>query len=237
MSKRLNFFLVHLLCSIVIAFLLLIWVFNVWYPYPLAKALGVIDIIILLLIVDIIIGPMLCFIVYKTEKKTLKFDLMVVIFFQILAFSVGVYNLSEGRPVWIVYNQGNMDLVQRVEIITDDMKYALPVFQTIPMFGPEIAAVKTLGFNNESAEKAKSISFIQQPEKYILINKEAMNIKKNIHKISELYKTNEKQKVDNLLLKHADVQGWLPLRATTKNMVVLLNIDNLKIISIVDLRY
>ena len=237
MSKRLNFFLVHLSCSIFIAFLLLLWVFNIWYPYPLGKALGVTNIIILLLLVDIIIGPILCFIVYKTEKKTLKLDLMIVIFFQIIAFLFGVYNLSEGRPVWIIYNQGNMDLVQKVEIIKGDMKEALPDFQRIPMFGPEIAAIKTRDFSKPSMEKVKGISFIQQPEKYIPINDEFLNIKKNVHEISELYEKNEKKKVDNFLLEYPNAQGWLPLRATTNNMVVLLNIDNLEILSIVDLKY
>lgn len=237
MSKRLKFFLAHLFCSISIALLLLIWVFKIWYPYPLAAALGVESIIILLLIVDIIIGPILCFIVYKEEKKTLKFDLMVIILFQIAAFLFGVYNLSEGRPVWIVYNQGNMDLVQRVEIIADDLDKALPEFQKIPTFGPEIAAIKTKDFNAPNDEKAKSISFVQQPEKYILIDQEAVNIKRNVRAISDLYKSNEKEKVDNLLLKYPNAQGWLPLRATTKNMVVLLNIDDLDILAIVSLDY
>lgn len=239
MSSRLNFFLVHFSCSLFIALLLIFWIFNVWYPYPLAQALGITNIIIMILVIDLIIGPILCSIIYKVGKKTLIFDLSVIIFFQIIAFLFGFYNLSQGRPVWLVYNQGNIDLVQRVEIIKDDMGKALLQFQKIPMFGPGIAAVKTMNINemNLNKDKAKAISFVQQPEKYILIKDEHVNIKKNIHKIPELYEKNEKQKIDDLLLKYPNVQGWLPLRATTQNMVVLMNIDNAQIVAIVDLKF
>ncbi|SEO76325.1 TfpX/TfpZ family type IV pilin accessory protein [Acinetobacter sp. yr461] len=239
MSSRLKFFLVHFSCSLFSALLLLFWVFKVWYPYPLAQALGVTNIVIMIVIIDLIIGPILCFIIYKVEKKTLRFDLSVIIFFQIVAFLFGFYNLSQGRPVWLVYNQGNIDLVQRVEIIKDDMGKALLKFQKIPMFGPEIAAVKTMNLNemNVNKEKAKAISFIQQPEKYILLKDEYVNIKKNIHNINELYKKNQKKKIDDLLLKYPNAQGWLPLRATTQNMVVLMNIDKAQIMAIVDLKF
>jgi hypothetical protein len=71
MSKRIRYFLGHLSAS------LFCYYFNyssifIWYPTPLASAEGVIYIFYMILIVDIIIGPLLSLLVYKGSKKNLK---------------------------------------------------------------------------------------------------------------------------------------------------------------------
>lgn len=69
MSKRLKFFLGHLLISLVIAIFVMGFVFFVWYPSPLASAVGVIHIFLMLLVIDVILGPLLGLLVYKEGKK------------------------------------------------------------------------------------------------------------------------------------------------------------------------
>ena len=72
MSKRISFFIKHLIVSLSIAFLIVCAVFFVWYPFPLANAVGVTHLFLMMLIIDVIIGPVLGFIVYKEGKKSLK---------------------------------------------------------------------------------------------------------------------------------------------------------------------
>jgi len=72
MSKRIQFFLGHLAISIAIALFFIALVFFVWYPAPLAKAVGVTQIFLMLIAIDVIIGPFLTLLVYKEGKKTLK---------------------------------------------------------------------------------------------------------------------------------------------------------------------
>ena len=78
MSKCLKFFLGHLAISFFIALIVVGVVFFIWYPSPLAKAVGVTDIFLMLLAIDVVIGPMLGWVVYKEGKKTLKMDLSIV---------------------------------------------------------------------------------------------------------------------------------------------------------------
>lgn len=47
----------------------------IWYPTPLATAVGVTQIFLMMLAIDVTVGPILGFIVYKEGKKTLKMDL------------------------------------------------------------------------------------------------------------------------------------------------------------------
>lgn len=69
MSKRLKFSLSHLLLSFLIALLVIGLVFFIWYPSPLATAVGVTHIFLMLLVIDVILGPLLGLLVYKEGKK------------------------------------------------------------------------------------------------------------------------------------------------------------------------
>ncbi len=61
MSKRIKFFLTHLFLSFLIGCLIVGLVFLVWYPAPLSQAVGVTQIFLMLLLIDVIVGPLLGF--------------------------------------------------------------------------------------------------------------------------------------------------------------------------------
>ena len=72
MSKRLKFFLGHLSISFLVALLVIGLMFFVWYPSPLATAVGVTHIFLMLLAIDVVIGPILGVLIYKEGKKVLS---------------------------------------------------------------------------------------------------------------------------------------------------------------------
>ena len=103
-SKRIKFFLGHLAISFFIALIVVGIIFFIWYPSPLAKAVGVTQIFLMMLMIDVIIGPLLGLMVYKEGKNTLKIDLSIIILIQLIALSYGVYSIAQGRPAWLAYN-------------------------------------------------------------------------------------------------------------------------------------
>lgn len=111
-SARIKAFAWHLGCSLLIASAALVLVFAVWYPAPLHVALGVTSVFLLVLLVDVVIGPFLTLLVYKQGKKTLLFDMAVIIALQLSALLYGLWTVAEGRPVWLVFNVDRFDLVQ-----------------------------------------------------------------------------------------------------------------------------
>lgn len=56
-SQRVKAFGIHLLASVLIALIVIMLVFYVWYPSPLHTAVGVTGIFLMLLIIDVILGP------------------------------------------------------------------------------------------------------------------------------------------------------------------------------------
>jgi len=93
----------HLLISTLVIGSFLLPVYLVWYPYPLYVVEGLSHVVLILLGVNLILGPLLTLILYRKEKKYLLLDLSVVVAFQISAFAYGAITISSARPVYIVF--------------------------------------------------------------------------------------------------------------------------------------
>lgn len=241
MSKRLKFFFCHLLLSILIALLVIGLVFFIWYPSPLAQAVGVIHIFLMVLAIDVIIGPILGLLVYKEGKKSLKMDLTVIISLQIAALFYGVYSIEQGRPVWLVYNVDRFELVNKNGVLTDNLSEALPEFQRIPWLKPQLVGVKIeqdVNTRNRDifAEVLSGISIAQKPERYVPMAEVKHQIQQRAQDMKLLEQFNDQQSVQKILAKYPQADAFVPLKSTAVDMTVLINKEKGEVVKIVDLR-
>lgn len=241
MNKRIKFFLTHLSISFLIALLVIGLVFFIWYPSPLATAVGVTHIFLMMLAIDVIVGPLLGLLVYKQGKKSLKFDLTVIIAIQISALLYGVYSIEQGRPAWLVYNVDRFELVRKNELVDTNIQQAQPQFQKPSWFKPQYVATEfakdTQQRNDEMfAEVFSGISIAQRPERYVELTQAKNQIQQRALPLVELQRYNPKTDVEKTLAKYPKADAWLPLKANAVDMVVLLNKETAEVIKIVDLR-
>lgn len=241
MSKRLKFFLSHLSISFLIALLVIGLVFFLWYQTPLATAVGVTQIFLMILAIDVIVGPILGWLVYKEGKKTLKFDLSVIIIIQIAALCYGVYSIEQGRPAWLVFHADRFELVRRNDIILENIDQVQPQFQQISWTGPQFTAVKLAVSpqqrqNDMFTEVLGGISLARQPTRYVELSQAKNQIQQRALPLIELEQYNSKTEVEKTLAKYPKADAWLPLKANAVDMVVLVNKESASIIKIVDLR-
>ncbi|MEQ1070174.1 MULTISPECIES: TfpX/TfpZ family type IV pilin accessory protein [Acinetobacter] len=241
MSKRLKFFLSHLLLSFLVALSVVGVVFFIWYPSSLATAVGVTHIFLMLLVIDVILGPLLGLLVYKEGKKTLKFDLGVIIFIQIVALCYGVFSIEQGRPAWLVYNVDRFELVRKNELVDSNIQQAQSEFQKPSWFKPQYVATEfakdTQQRNDEMfAEVLGGISIAQRPERYVELTQAKTQIQQRALPLKELEQYNSKADVEKTLAKYPKANAWLPLKANAVDMVILMNKEKAKVIRIVDLR-
>lgn len=241
MSKRLQFFLSHLAISMFIAFIVVGVVFFIWYPAPLAKAVGVTQIFLMMLAIDVIIGPLLGFLVYKEGKKTLKMDLSFIISIQLIALSYGVYSIAQGRPAWLAYNVDRFELVRNNEILTDQIAQAQRQYQQPSWFKPQFVGVEFAKDKNTRsdemfAEVLGGISIAQKPERYIALDKVKNQIQQRSKNLDLLNQFNDKALVKNTLSKYPQATAFVPLKANAVDMTVLINKEKGEVIKIVDLR-
>ncbi|WP_202743345.1 TfpX/TfpZ family type IV pilin accessory protein [Acinetobacter calcoaceticus] len=241
MTKRLIFFLSHLSISILLALIIIAWVFLIWYPQPLAQAVGVTHIFLMMVAIDVLLGPILGFFVYKEGKKTLKFDLSVIILIQLSALGYGLYSIAQGRPVWLVYNVDRFELVRNNEIIDTNIQKVQAQFRNPSWFKPKFAAVQ-IAKNSEERSKNMfeellgGVSLAQRPERYVGLAQVKLQIQKRAQNLNDLEKYNSKQQVKTVLKEYPSADVWVPLKANAIDMVVLMNKRSAQVVEIVDLR-
>ena len=241
MSKRLKFFLSHLCISFLIALIAMGIVFFVWYPAPLAIAVGVTHLFLMMLVIDVIVGPLLGLLVYKEGKKTLKMDLSIIIVLQILALGYGVYSIEQGRPVWLAYNVDRFELVRKNEIIIDHTDKAPLQFRDAPWFKPQWVGVefaKNIEIRSDEMfqEAVSGISIAQKPERYVDLAQVKPKIKQRAQPLALLSEFNAPNLVKTILTKYPEANAFLPLKANAIDMTVLINKDTGEVVKIVDLR-
>jgi hypothetical protein len=240
MKSRFYAFLIHLLLSSLVAVLVMVMVYFVWYPMPLDEATGVTEIFLLLLAVGIITGPVMTFVVYQPKKWGLTFDLWIIAILQIAALGYGLSTVFAGRPAFIVFNQDRFDIVRPIDIDSESAKTAtLAHNQTaqISWLQPRwIAAIAPTDPKRANAilfsAAAGGVDWPQSPELYVPLTQVKAQMLKKALPLATLRQLDKK----NLL---ADTQDsaikWLPLRGNTKDMVVLINGNSAEIIKVVDI--
>jgi len=106
MINKIKAFLIHLGISVIILITVLLLCLFAWYPDFYFDASDTKLPIYTMIFVDIGIGPLLTFIVYKYGKPGLFLDLTLITLFQMAALAGGIWVLYSERPVLTVYHQG-----------------------------------------------------------------------------------------------------------------------------------
>ncbi|NNG81151.1 TfpX/TfpZ family type IV pilin accessory protein [Acinetobacter sp. ANC 5378] len=215
-------------------------IFFVWYSALLTTAVGVTHILLMMLAIDVVIGPLFTLLVYKQGKKTLKFDLIVIVLIQLSAFVYGFYSIEQGRPAWIVFNVDSFELVRKNEIVDQNIKQAKPQFQQPSWLKPQFVATEfaknTQQCNDDMfAEVFGGISLAQRPERYVDFVEAKKQIQQRAQKLELLQQYNNKTDVDKILAKYPQTVAFLPLKATAIDMTVLVDSKG-DVVKIVNLR-
>lgn len=240
MAGRFRAFLVHLICSVAVAAVLACVVFGVWYPVPLDMALGAREIFLLVLAVDASLGPLVTLVIYKKGKKGLVMDLTIVVILQIFALLYGVHVVSEGRPVWIVFNVDRFDVVQATEISPFNRARASPEYRGLSWSGPkwvgadvpdDPAARTDLMFNAASG----GADLPQRPDLYRPLMSFSTEMREHGQPLEALHDFNQKEKVSAALARWPAATTWLPLAGREHSMTVLLD-EQQQVVAVVALK-
>ncbi|MBT5330856.1 MAG: hypothetical protein HOL48_03645 [Porticoccaceae bacterium] len=105
---------IHLGISLLVAGLILVLLFVIWFPSPL-MSLGAVEGVQLILLVDLAIGPLLTLIVFKKGKASLVLDLSVIVALQIAALAYGLTAVYSQTPSYLVLTYEGLYLVTRHE--------------------------------------------------------------------------------------------------------------------------
>jgi hypothetical protein len=144
----------HLLISAAIALVAIAVMLGVWYPSPFFAADGGSEILFIMIAVDIVIGPLITLVIFKSGKPGLRFDLTVIALLQFSALVYGCHVMFVARPAFIVFVVDQFESVSAVEIDSADLAGGRqPEFRSLPLSGPLLVAVEPPKDEKERADR------------------------------------------------------------------------------------
>lgn len=95
---------VHFGLSLVIAVLAATLVFSLWYPFPYRELSGGRELFLLVVMVDVVSGPLLTIVLFNPAKPRAELwrDLGLVALIQLCALGYGLWTVWEARPLFLV---------------------------------------------------------------------------------------------------------------------------------------
>jgi hypothetical protein len=136
---------VHLSISIVLASSVAALLYFLWFPLPYFIAAGANRLFVVLMGVDICLGPALTLLVVTPNKsrKLLKLDLSIIAALQIIAFAYGIHVLAAARPVFIVAAIDRLVLVPADALTDADLaEGSQPEFRNRSWTGPVLVGAQ-----------------------------------------------------------------------------------------------
>jgi hypothetical protein len=221
---------IHLLLSAVIAIAVVAFMLTVWYPWPLFEAAGGSGLILILVGVDVTLGPLITLIIFKAGKKGLRFDLTVIALVQLAALGYGIQTFYLARPVYLVFTVDRFDLVTAKDLDPKDLaQVTRKEFQHVPLGRPQYAAAVSPSAPAERDRVMQTSIFGKDlqlyPQYYVPYSEQAHNAALRAKSLSAISKR------DPEAIKHfLDTSGrsedsvkFLPLATPSKDGIVLLD--------------
>ena len=141
----------HVVISLSIVTLVISAMYFLWFPKAYFSLMGGRELIALIGVVDVFVGPLLTFILFKPGKKGLKFDLFCIGVVQIAALSYGVYVMLQARPIFTVFNKNKFQIGSVVDIVPEELlKAKNPQWRLASSTGPQLVAIGEPDKKNKS---------------------------------------------------------------------------------------
>ena len=224
----------HLALSALVGASVLAAMIFVWYPIPYFEAAGGNALVLLMIGIDVALGPLLTLAVFNPAKGTgkLRFDLAVIALFQLAALAYGIYVMFIARPVFLVYAVDRFDLVMANLIPDAELAKAQPPWNRRPAGKPPTVGARVPDdpkLREESLFLALSgVDLPQQPRFYVPYDSVANQAAARAKPISELRALNPdlSAKIDAIVRgsgRREDELGFVAARAPNRDFAVIVD--------------
>lgn len=134
----------HLAASLAVAAVVATLVFGLWFPGAYRTMAGGRDLLVLIMAVDVVLGPVLTFTVYNTGKTRghLRRDIATIAVLQLAALGYGLQTVYQARPVALVFEQDRFRVISAAEVLIEELPKAAPEFRRLSLSGPKLMAVR-----------------------------------------------------------------------------------------------
>lgn len=236
---------IHFLLSIFVALCIFIFMLALWYPSAYFKLMGGGGLLLIMAGIDVCLGPLLTLVVFKSGKKTLKFDLAIIGILQFSALIYGASVMYAARPIFTVFAIDHFEVVAASDL--DDSKLAKakePEWRSRSLTGPIlVAALEPVNSNEKSEVELSSslgLGLEWYPNLYTSYDSQRQHVLEKSKPLSEL-KHDSKQNaedINNFLKNQSSEESelvFVPIHSSYHQMTAILDAKNADIVKIIDI--
>jgi hypothetical protein len=239
MRHRLRMGGTHLVLSLAVALGAAALVLGLWYPAPYRSLSGGLHLFSLLVVVDVMLGPLATTVVSKPGKSAREWrtDVALIALVQCAALAYGLWTLHQARPVYMAFEVDRLRVVHAVDVSPELLDKAPEGFRQLPLGGPGWVAVRPFVNNAERTEATfaalQGVHLAFRPDFWIPFEQASGAVRQEAKPLSELMAREPKlrQALQQALDAHgvaaADVV-YLPLLGRTAFWTALFHANTLK---------
>lgn len=234
--------LIHLALSLVLVSLIISLIIYFWYPLEYLNITNFKNIALLIILIDLVLGPLLTFVVFNPQKKSLRFDLAVIAVIQLSALAYGVNALYNTHPLYITYNHGRFNIIQANEVSPDMAQY--DDFKISKLSSPKLAFAKIPDDLDKQVEIMIGVDLKGEPDidkrvEYFEPHENHMDtiLKDSLDIVKLFAKENLTESSIDFLKSHGDNKdsyAYLPLKGTSGDAIIVLDKKSAKLITTIN---
>lgn len=143
-KARLQAFAFHFCVSLLIALLVAMLIFGVWFPYPFRQISGGNRLFGVLMFVHLLIGPVLIWFIFDVRKRTneLRRDVAVICIIQLLALAYGLWSIYQIRPLFLVHEVDRFKVIAQPDVAPGSMALLSSNLRPQMLSGPHVVAIR-----------------------------------------------------------------------------------------------
>ena len=235
---------IHLAISLTLAMVAALLVFVVWYPYPYREISGGRELFLIVVAVDVVMGPLMTLAVFNRRKsrKALGFDLTLIAVLQLVALVYGLWTVAVARPVHLVFEIDRFRVVHAIDIPPEFLDRAPPELRQLPLTGPTLLSVRDFKDSAESFDATMAAlqgaalgarpDFWQSYEK---AKPQILALAKPLAELKSRFPANQKE-IDSALKAAGQVPvavGYIPMVGRQTFWTVLIDLNTAEVLAFV----
>lgn len=233
----------NLSISSIFLIIFLIPAYFLWHPHSLDSLTGFAKSAKVLVLVNLVLGPLLLMLIYKKGKRNLKFDILIMATIQFIAILFGMYSIYQKHPVYAVFAVDRFTIINAENALTPDGSSKL--FTIDSFSGPKLVFAK-MPEDRKSRNKVLMDHLFKGapdldglPEYYESYNKYISKVLRKGLDINKILRVKDyNNKLNQFLRKHGgnkNSYAYLPLQVNNRDVIWVLDINTAKPVGVLNI--
>lgn len=136
--------MLHFVSCIVLAIMVATLILLIWYPWPYRIISGGDSLLLLVLAVDVVMGPLITLAIFDVRKprRELRRDLAIIVVLQLGALFYGLHTVYLARPAVLALEGFRFRVTTANDVAAEELPLAPPGLNRLALNGPRLVGVR-----------------------------------------------------------------------------------------------